>query len=185
MARGNAAQAQSRSAEALRDALRAVSPDVLAISRSVLGSGADAEDAAQESLIAIARAFESFRGDGSWRGFCRRIAVRTAMRLAKRRRARIDAGELVEEVAASSADGDPLQARRRAFLRGLLQTIPEEQSQALVMRYMLGYSLQETAEAMEVPVNTVRSRVRLGREALSRTLQQRQALREELELSDG
>ena len=48
----------------------------------------------------------------------------------------------------------------------MLSTLPEPQQQAMTMRYVLGYSLAETAEALACPSNTVRSRIRLAREAL-------------------
>ncbi|HMI92524.1 MAG TPA: sigma factor-like helix-turn-helix DNA-binding protein [Polyangiales bacterium] len=56
--------------------------------------------------------------------------------------------------------------RRQASLHALLDTLPEVQGETLALRVVLGLSLLETAEATGVPVNTVRSRVRLAREAL-------------------
>ena len=51
-----------------------------------------------------------------------------------------------------------------------LEALPEEQAEVLVMQFVLGFSPSEIAGATGVPVNTVRSRVRLGREALAKRL---------------
>ena len=46
---------------------------------------------------------------------------------------------------------------------------------------MIGWSLAEMAEATGAPLNTVRSRLRLGKEALRRRIEGDPALAEELE----
>jgi RNA polymerase sigma-70 factor (ECF subfamily) len=63
-------------------------------------------------------------------------------------------------------------ARRRLAERLLdvLAELPESQAEALVLRYVAGLEPAEIAAASGVPVNTVRSRVRLAREALARRL---------------
>jgi RNA polymerase sigma-70 factor (ECF subfamily) len=55
-------------------------------------------------------------------------------------------------------------------VRELLDELPEEQAEALAMRFMLGSSLEEVAQASGVPVNTVRSRVRLAKDAILKRL---------------
>ena len=56
--------------------------------------------------------------------------------------------------------------RRRVVVRDLISQLPPEQAQTLAMRIALGFSLSEVAEATGVPLNTVRSRIRLAKEAL-------------------
>jgi RNA polymerase sigma-70 factor (ECF subfamily) len=72
-------------------------------------------------------------------------------------------------------------SRRRAAFRNLLDDLPEEQAEALALRFMVGWSLAELAEATGAPLNTVRSRLRLGKEALRRRIEGDPALAEELE----
>ena len=60
---------------------------------------------------------------------------------------------------------------RRALLRQLLGEIPVEQAEALAMRVVLGWSLDEIASQAGVPLNTVRSRLRLAKEALRRKIE--------------
>ena len=65
------------------------------------------------------------------------------------------------------------------MVRALLDDLPEEQSEALALRFMLGWSLLEIAEASGAPVNTVRSRLRLAKEALRRRVEADPALAED------
>ena len=44
-------------------------------------------------------------------------------------------------------------------------------AEALTMRIVLGFSLAEVAEASDVPINTVRSRIRLAKEAMRRHIE--------------
>ena len=64
------------------------------------------------------------------------------------------------------------------LLRELLEDLPEEQAEALTLRVVMGWSLEEVARASGAPVNTVRSRVRLAKEALRARIEARPALAE-------
>jgi RNA polymerase sigma-70 factor (ECF subfamily) len=52
-----------------------------------------------------------------------------------------------------------------------LADLPSEQAEALAMRVVLGWSLKEIAVYGSVPLNTVRSRLRLAKEALRRRIE--------------
>ncbi len=155
--------------------------------RGVLGpQSADLDDVVQESLIAFIQALPSFRGECDPAGFACTIALRTA--LAARRR-----GRTWRDRHADSAHADSLPAedcpsanseaqRRMDLLRSLLDEIPTEQAEALTMRVVLGWSLDEIAQASRAPMNTVRSRLRLAKEALRKKIESNPALAEELRI---
>lgn len=162
--------------------LRSVAPRLLRVCRGVLGGGPDAEDAAQESLVALVQALPGFRGESSVETFATRIALRTAWRARQRRTERIRRTAPIDEVdTGDSAGADPAASSPAAELRlavwSLLEVLPTPQAEALVMRFVLGCSLQEIAETSNVPLNTVRSRIRLAREALLRRLGHDERLR--------
>jgi RNA polymerase sigma-70 factor (ECF subfamily) len=164
--------------------LRAVAPRLLRVCRGVLGPGPDAEDAAQDSLIALVQALPGFRGESSVETFATRIALRTAWRARERRAQRVQRTSSIDEgadgvvagVFARSADASPA-AELRLIVSSLLGVLPTVQAQALLLRFVLGCSLQEIAEIAVVPLNTVRSRIRLAREALQRRLAHDERLR--------
>jgi RNA polymerase sigma factor (sigma-70 family) len=160
---------------AMRDLLRSVAPGVLGAVRAVSGSGAhDVDDITQEALVAFVHALPAFRAESSVQHYASRIAVRVAIAARKRRMIRerhavaVETESLPDEEAAPD---DPWDTRRRALLRSLLDELPEIQAETLALRVALGYSMQEVADATSAPVNTVRSRLRLAKEALRRRIE--------------
>src|SRR5688572_15391675 len=170
--------------------LRSVAPEMSRVVRGVMGPYAsEADDALQQALIALIHALPAFRCECAPAGYACRIAFRTA--LALRKRARLS--ELKRDAVESMVHSEPSRhapspnhvfeaARRTQMLRGLLDDIPVEQAEALAMRTMLGWSLEEIAETSGAPLNTVRSRLRLAKEALRRRIEQNPRLAEELGL---
>lgn len=59
-----------------------------------------------------------------------------------------------------------LQHRRKAFVHRMFDELPQAQAEVIALRFLLGYSLEEIAAAVHAPVNTVRSRIRLAKEAM-------------------
>ena len=168
---------------ALRAVLTGVSPLVLRVVRSLLGADhPDVDDMVQEALIGVARALPAFRTECTVAHFAARIAVRRttgARRLSRERAARdIRAGSENVATNVTQPDNAARAARRRRLVRTLLDTLPEPQAEAMVFRFVLGYSLEEVASASGAPLNTVRSRLRLAREALRRTIEGDPALSE-------
>ncbi|MCW5831983.1 MAG: RNA polymerase sigma factor [Labilithrix sp.] len=172
---------------ALGELLRHVSPSVLRGLRSMLGT-ADIDDVLQESLLAFVDALPSYRGETNVRRYALRIGIRTA--LAARRRDRIRSGLFARHVEAteplqaspSTPTEDVLAARRREAFRVLLDEIPESQAEALALRVVFEYSLEEIATVTGAPINTIRSRVRLARDALRAKIEAAPALRQLLEV---
>ena len=181
----SAAQGDAR---ATRSLLSSIAPRVTAVVRVVLGPGdPEADDVVQQSLIAFVQALPSFRGECQPPRFASRIAVRTAMAAKKRARARRERHDHEAEVDGFATTGASpsrrvLAERRKHLLRELLCQIPEEQAEALALRVVLGWTLEEVAVASGVPQNTVRSRVRLAKEALRRRIEADPILRETLEV---
>lgn len=165
---------------ALRALLRALAPEIARVVRAMLGpSDPSLEDVVQDSLLALVRALSGFRRDCSARHFATRIAARTALRHRRRARAalvRDSAHEQVRRAAQPWERSNDADARRWSLLRQLVDELPERQSEVLALRFMLGYSLEETARAVDAPVNTVRSRIRLAKQALRERLEADAAL---------
>ncbi len=149
-----------------------LAPRVLAVTRAVLGRGhSDVDDAYQQAMLELIRALPSFRGECEPVYFASRIAARTALAIARRSRAafsRRDDDADVDRIAVDDAppEDEMEQKRRMDLLRDLLARIPEEQAETLTLRVMLGWSLPAVAAATGAPLNTVRSRVRLAKNAL-------------------
>ncbi len=157
--------------------LRALAPRLHRVVRAVLGgTHPDLDDALQQSLIGFVHALPAFRGDCDPLGYATIIAVRTAV--TARKRAHLEHARRGDPVEADSMPGhrsspsdDVDSQRRKDLLRDLLADLPSEQAEALAMRVVLGWSLKEIAVYGSVPLNTVRSRLRLAKEALRRRIE--------------
>jgi RNA polymerase sigma-70 factor (ECF subfamily) len=181
-----AARATHGDEAAMRELLRSIANSLLAAVRAVVGRNApDVEDIAQETMVAFVNALPAFRGECSVNHYVSRIAVRTAVAARKRRLVRENRADALDddgtrEAYVASPGDEAWAARRRAALRELLDELPEVQAETFALRIALGYSMQEVAAATGAPVNTVRSRLRLAKEALRRRIEQDPALAEVL-----
>jgi RNA polymerase sigma-70 factor (ECF subfamily) len=156
--------------EAQRTLLVAVGPALLRAIRGVLGSAPhEVEDTLQEAMVAFHLALGSFRGECTTQHFACRIAVQTAMNARRRAgyRRRHTPSTAPEELdATAGSESSPAQRlaaqRRREVLRQLLCELPEAQAEVLAFHSVLGHTVEETAAALGVPIDTVRSRLRNG-----------------------
>src|SRR5260221_6930355 len=142
---------------ATRDLLRAVWPAMTRVTAGVLGPGPpELDDVVQQSLIGFLRALGAFRGERHPDGYASRIALHTALRARRRARVeRVRADEMARFAIASELPWSPSEEgaseRRRCVLRDLLEDLPEEQADALALRVVLGWSLEEVALATGAP----------------------------------
>jgi RNA polymerase sigma-70 factor, ECF subfamily len=170
--------------------LRVLAPRLVSVVRSVLGRAhPDVDDAAQQALIGFVQALPAYRGDCDPLGYGRVIAVRAA--IAARKRARTQNARRDDGVDADAMDGqlpspgdDVLAHRRKELLRDLLAELPSEQAEALALRIVIGCSLDEVAAECGVPLNTIRSRLRLAKERLKARIECDPALLEALEVTE-
>jgi RNA polymerase sigma-70 factor (ECF subfamily) len=175
---------------ATRQLLEHISPAMTRVVVGVMGSRhPDLDDVIQQSRIALVQALPMFRGECHAAGYASRIALRVALRARNRSRVRAARNEALaleapDGHAVPSAGEDALAHRRRRLLRDLLEDLPAEQADALGLRVLLGWSLDEVAAATGAPVNTVRSRVRLAKEALRRRIEADPALADELTVAE-
>lgn len=174
---------------AMRALLRELAPRIERVVRAVLGrANEDADDVIQQAMMGFVQALPAFRGDCEPVHFASRVAARTAIACARRRRtlrARHEDGVELDAIPQNTnVIPEPLatteRTRRMELLRDVLAQIPAEQAETLTLRCVLGWSLAEIAETMDVPLNTVRSRLRLAKTALRNVIQADPAAQEEL-----
>ncbi len=174
---------------ALRTLLTTLVPHLLRVVRRVLGpSHPDLEDVTYEAAHAVLEALPRFRGEGTLRHYAYRVAAFTAMNVRRRetaaRRAHRSEGLDVELLAA----GDPGPEQQLAtaslspIVRELVATLPQPLAEALTLHVILGYTVHEIAQAEGISPETVRSRLRLARQALRRRVLGSPLLLESLEV---
>jgi RNA polymerase sigma-70 factor (ECF subfamily) len=162
-------QALAGDATARRLIVEQLSRRVRGIALSILGNTADAEDATQSIFLELFQSLPSFKGENllPWAD---RIAVRTAVRHARSRRVRSarDASVDPEELVADTASPADHQVPRAII--DYLSELPETRRVALVLRHVMGYSVEEIAELTEASPNTVKDRLHQAREQVRKTL---------------
>jgi RNA polymerase sigma-70 factor (ECF subfamily) len=148
-------------------------PPLLRAVRALMGrDNPDNEDLCHEILLAVLEALPSFRRDSTLLHFAIRIAVRRTTRARRRSQSilgfleRWYLGDRALVTAPVSPHKLTLADRRRE-----LSALPEVQAETLVLRSVLGHSVSEVATITAAPINTVRSRLRLAKEALRRQIE--------------
>jgi RNA polymerase sigma factor (sigma-70 family) len=125
----------------------------------VLGSGALADDAVQDTMIALHRGLAGFRGDtASPRTWALAIATRVAYRL----RAREARYALVEDGTADVGvfDVGPTVAAELAMLQRALAQLKDKKRDAFVLMKIFELSAEEAGQVLEIPANTASSQCR-------------------------
>ena len=143
---------------------------IVNLAARMLGSRTQAEDVAQETFISAYRSLAGFRG-GNLRSWLMRIAANGSRDVLRRRRRRSERS--LEESLESpsfqpvSDEVTPDEAAQRSELNAELQrailTLSLDQRTALVLVDVQGLSYGEAAEAMDVSVGTVKSRLSRAR----------------------
>ncbi len=133
----------------------------------------DLEDLAAETFIRAWRARRSFNGDPDKAiGWLLCIAKRLVIDAYRRDRVRIQSEtEATDDIPGFGAtpENTLLADERRQTLWNLLQCLPAEQREMLVLRYLLDWRIRQIGEYLQIPENTVsvtihRTLVRLQRD---------------------
>jgi RNA polymerase sigma-70 factor, ECF subfamily len=144
---------------------------------SVLGvSLGEVDDLAQEVFIVAHRKRERVFADASvtgWLlGISRRVAA-THRRSQARGRTREERATPPTEV--PSPETAAIRNEAAQLLHDFLGSLPEEQRLVFVLYEMDGANATEIAEALQLPANTIHSRIRLVRERLARFVARQRA----------
>lgn len=143
-------------------------PRVRNLVRYLVRGDSDVEDISQEALIALLHGLPSYRGEGLLNAWADRVVARTTFLWLKRMRdSREPRSNEPEALVAVPSEDTPLDEHiHHQHVVTLLDLIPNEQRHALVLHHVLEMSVPEIAAELGVPLETVRSRLRLGRAAL-------------------
>lgn len=139
----------------------------------------EAEDVVQDALMSAFSSLGSFRGDSSFFTWLYRIAINAAKHSWTRSTRRFpsfsdisdaDDREGAKEESEIDMETPESVLEGKQILRTLsdvIDRLPAEQQEALMLRELDGLSYEQIATAMHCPVGTVRSRVSRARETIS------------------
>ena len=139
---------------------------------SILGDFHLAEDAAQEAFIQAYCDLNQLREPLAFPGWFRKIVFKHCDRLTRKKRVQTIPLESVIEL--PSAGKDPvetvLEQEMKDTVLAAIQALPEKERIVTTLFYINGYSQNEIADFLEVPVTTVNSRLHYSRKRLKERL---------------
>jgi RNA polymerase sigma-70 factor (ECF subfamily) len=138
----------------------------------VVGDRGLSEEILQDTMLAVWRGAAGFRGESRVRSWLVAIARRQARdRLRRHRTTLVEDAVLAERPAAEPGPEDVALGRvEAAAVARAIGTLGVAQREVLGLVFGAGLSLAETAEVLEVPLGTVKSRLAAARSALDRLL---------------
>ena len=167
-------------AEAFGEIVRRWERRIFALTYGMLGREEDARDATQETFLAAFRNLRGFRGEAKVSSWLHRIAVNQCISRQRRSKVRSEAaledeqekhaGSFVTSVSYSPAR--VAEGRQETFaVRRAINSLPVELRQIVVMKEFEELTFREIADALDLPLSTVKSRLYTALKQLQMRLQ--------------
>ena len=147
--------------------MRRYNQRVFRIARAILVDDAEAEDAGQEAWVLAYRHLHQFEGRSSFSSWIGRIVSREALARARRRRP-VPVADVSEEVMDKQPDPErrTSNGEARAILERAIDSLPDSFRTVFVLRAVEEMSVAETAACLEIPEDTVKTRLHRARRLL-------------------
>jgi RNA polymerase sigma-70 factor (ECF subfamily) len=147
------------------------------VAYSLLRNAHDAEDAVQEAFLKLYRG-EAWRQMEEERAFLAKTVWRVALDRTTARAGQMeDVTEMELPSQGASPEQDAMEASERMVLRRLIDGLPEELRQALLLSAVEEMTSREVAKVMGIPEGTVRTRVMRARTELKRRFEEMREVR--------
>lgn len=166
-------RARSGDSAAFGELVERYRDNVYRLAYRMCGNAHDADEVAQEAFVAAWRALPNFRGDAKFSTWLYRLTTNAAIDLMRREKRHCTASEEDVPELADTSDAPQQQLERteqRRAVQNALADIGEEYRQVLLLRYMQELDYGEIADALALPVGTVKSRINRAKAALKKAL---------------
>jgi RNA polymerase sigma-70 factor (ECF subfamily) len=145
-------------------------PRLHRVAYGVLGEPAAAEDATQQALLDVWRRLRRLRDPAKYEAWSYRLLVRACYAEAKRRPRWVPSDELLPAQEPRALDAYAVVADRDQLERGF-RHLSMDHRVVLVLRFLLGLTPDEVAEAVGISRWTVYSRLRAAMKAMRAALE--------------
>ena len=176
-------RAQSGERNAFSELVRIHAQGVMNVIYRMCGDVQIAEDAAQETFIQAWLHLSSYRPQTSLRNWLYRIAVNAAMDMLRKEKRILP--NALEDLQLKDPQPGPetlfSQGERTALVQKAVSSLPDASRAVLVLREYEGLSYHEIADALDIPVGTVMSRLNYARKLLKDKLEPKLFLQVEAE----
>ncbi|MBS1680656.1 MAG: RNA polymerase sigma factor [Bacteroidetes bacterium] len=151
------AKTKSGDLGAFKDLVKRYEGKVAGVTRSMLGSTADAEDVGQEVFIKFYESLKKYRGEASIGTYLTRIAINLSLNEIKKRKRRWSVFSLEDEGSAIPAEENKMDLKELLLFE--LDRLEPDFRAVVTLRLIEGYSTEETSQILKVPLGTVLSRL--------------------------
>jgi RNA polymerase sigma-70 factor (ECF subfamily) len=144
--------------------------------RAILGDPSETEDVLQETYVRAFTHLDQFQGRAQFATWLTRIAVHEALHRRKRRARFTTLEDDFVNTLASPGFGPEHGAtdgELRRFLEAAIERLPVDFRTVFVLREVEGLSTAETAESLDIPEETVKTRLHRARRQLQQQLDHR------------
>ncbi len=135
---------------------------VAALAHRALGNADDAHDVAQETLVYALQRLPELREPSKLSAWLRQLTLSHCADYRRRRATR----RLGEPITLLNETAEEADYAERLAVRQSLNGLSDAHRTTLLLHYLGGWSLQEVAELLAIPVNTVRSRLLAAKRVL-------------------
>ena len=165
-------QAQNGDRNAFGELVRRYYQGVVLVVARMCGDTGLAEAAAQEAFLRAWVNLPSYQPRGSLRNWLYRIAINAALDVLRRKPEETleDDEALMVTDQAAGPEMALIEKERVALLQQAMHSLPDAARSVIVLREYGGLSYQEIADALDVPVGTVMSRLNYARNRLREIL---------------
>jgi RNA polymerase sigma-70 factor (ECF subfamily) len=167
-------------AEAFGEIVKRWERRIFALAFGMLGREEDARDATQETFLAAFRNLRGFRGEAKVSSWLHRIAVNQCITRQRRAKVRNESALETEEEKNASSFAAPIRYSPARVVEGwetteavrlAVNTLPVELRQVVVMKEFEELTFKEIADALDLPLSTVKSRLYTALKQLEMRLQ--------------
>lgn len=167
-------------AEAFGEIVRRWERRIFALTYGMLGREEDARDATQETFLAAFRNLRGFRGEAKVSSWLHRIAVNQCISRQRRSKVRSEAALDDEQEKHASSFVTPVSysparvaegRQETVAVRRAINSLPVELRQVVVMKEFEELTFREIADALDLPLSTVKSRLYTALKQLQMRLQ--------------
>jgi RNA polymerase sigma-70 factor (ECF subfamily) len=174
-------RAQAGDGDALAELVQSQQTYVYSIAMSIMRNPADAADMTQEAFVRLLRSLGTYRGETRFTTWLYRLVTNICLDGLRRRGRPVEsldmpglnddgptAGERLVDTDRWTHPEEEVELRESASeVRAALARLPTPQRVALTLHYFQDMRYEDIAEAMGLPLNTVKSHIRRGKERMA------------------
>lgn len=167
-----AARYQAGDRQAMETLIQEIQNGVYYHCVKILRNESDAQDAAQEVLMAVLQGLDDLKSPTAFYSWLNRIIARTCMKVYTREHREITVNESAEELFSEDLDDQRIPEKildtkeTHRMIRELVDELPPAQKLCILMYYYDELPVKDIAEALDTPENTVKSRLSYARKTI-------------------